>query len=70
VNAKRQIANFALRDMFAGFREEEAGSTAIEYGLVVAFVVAVIIVTLVQVRENLLALPFPRLIAAFSDALS
>jgi Flp pilus assembly pilin Flp len=70
VNAKRRIGGFAIPDVFARFRAEDAGSTAIEYGLIAAFVVAVIIVTLVQIRENLLALPFPRLLAAFSGALS
>ncbi len=70
MNAKRRIGDFAIRDVLVRLRTEQAGSTAIEYGLIAAFVVAVIIVTLVQLRGNLLGLPFPRLIAAFSDALS
>jgi Flp pilus assembly pilin Flp len=70
VNAKRRVGDFAIRDVLARLRGEQAGSTAIEYGLIAAFLVAVIIVTLVQLRENLLGLPFPRLLAAFTDALS
>ena len=68
MNAKRRIGDIVSKDVFARFRSEERGSTAIEYGLIAAFVVAVIIVTLVQVRENLLGLPFARLLAAFSSA--
>ncbi|NJO36381.1 MAG: Flp family type IVb pilin [Rhizobiales bacterium] len=52
------------------FRNATDGSVAIEYGLIAALVVVVIIVTLVQVRTNLLSLPFPALIAAFTNASS
>ncbi|MEZ5932169.1 MAG: Flp family type IVb pilin [Alphaproteobacteria bacterium] len=51
-------------------RRASAGSIAIEYGLIVALVVVVIIVTLGQVRSNLLSLPFSALIAAFTNASS
>ena len=62
-----------LRDVLAqqrAFRRRTDGSTAIEYSLIAALVVIVIIVTLTLVRTNLLALPFPALIAAFVEALS
>lgn len=52
------------------FLRADKGSVAIEYGLIAALVVIVIIVTLTQVRANLLSLPFPTLIAAFTGALS
>ncbi|MEM9441556.1 MAG: Flp family type IVb pilin [Pseudomonadota bacterium] len=70
MDTKRRNRGRTLRDVLARFRLQEAGSTAIEYGLIAAFAVTVIIVTLVQLRENLLGLPFPKLLAAFSDALS
>lgn len=62
-----------LRDVLARqrtFRRATDGSTAIEYSLIAALIVIVIIATLMLVRTNLLALPFPALIAAFAEALS
>jgi Flp pilus assembly pilin Flp len=52
------------------FHAEEDGSVAIEYGLIAAFVVVVVIVALVQLRSNLIELPLPTLNAAFDEALS
>lgn len=43
---------------------------AIEYGLIAAFVVIVIIVALVQLRSNLIDLPLPAINSAFDEALS
>lgn len=43
---------------------------ATEYSLIAALIVIAIIVTLSQVRTGLLNLPFPALIAAFTEALS
>ncbi|MGI9510985.1 MAG: Flp family type IVb pilin [Geminicoccaceae bacterium] len=62
-----------MRDVLArqrAFRCSADGATAIEYSLIAALIVIVIITTLSLVRTNLLALPFPALIAAFGDALS
>lgn len=42
---------------------------AIEYGLIAAFVVVIIVVALVQLRSNLIDLPLPTLNAAFDEAL-
>lgn len=70
--ATRRNGIAILRDILArlrAFRHAECGSTAIEYSLIAALIVIVIIVTLTQVRTNLLALPFPALIAAFGEAL-
>jgi len=53
-----------------GFAKATEGSVAVEYGLIAALIVAVIIGTVVQVRDGLLNLPFPALIAAFTNALS
>ena len=53
----------------AHFGKQTNGSVATEYGLIAALVVVVVIVAILQVRTNLLALPFPALIAAFTDAL-
>ncbi len=52
------------------FRSNDDGSVAIEYGLIAAFLVVVIIVTLVQLRNNLIDLPLPTLNTAFEEALS
>ena len=52
------------------FRSSTHGSVAIEYGLIAALVVIVIIVTLSQLRNNLIDLPLPAIIAAFDEALS
>ena len=52
------------------FRKSTEGATAIEYALIAAMLVVVIVVALVQVRTSLLNLPFPTLIAAFVEALS
>ena len=46
------------------------GSVAIEYGLIAALVVIAIIVTLSQLRANLIDLPLPAIVAAFDEALS
>ena len=54
----------------ATFQRSTDGATAIEYSLIAALIVIVIIGTLSLVRANLLALPFPALIAAFSGAQS
>lgn len=51
------------------FSSEEDGSVAIEYGLIAAFVVVIIVVALVQLRSNLIDLPLPTLNAAFDEAL-
>lgn len=66
----RPVAKRGVAARYHAFRRSEEGSVAIEYGLIAALVVIVIIVTLVQLRENLLSLPFPKLLAAFSAALS
>lgn len=69
VQCRKGIA--ALRDVSArlgALRHAAGGSVATEYGLIAALVVIVIIVTLSQVRTNLLSLPFPALIAAFTGA--
>jgi Flp pilus assembly pilin Flp len=71
--ARRSQGFAAWRDGAArrhAFRSATEGSVAIEYGLIAALVVVVIIFTLVQVRTNLLSLPFPALIAAFTSASS
>lgn len=71
--ATRRIGTAALRDVLArcrAFRSANRGSIATEYGLIAALIVIAIIVTLSQVRNNLLSLPFPALIAAFTEALS
>lgn len=63
----------ALRHAFrrrSAFLRGTDGSVATEYGLIAALVVIAIIVTLSQVRTNLLGLPFPALIGAFTEALS
>jgi Flp pilus assembly pilin Flp len=52
------------------FPAREDGSVAIEYGLIAAFVVVIIIAALVQLRTNLIDLPLPTLNAAFEAALS
>lgn len=44
------------------------GSVATEYGLIAALIVVAIILSLSQVRTNLLSLPFPSLIDAFSGS--
>lgn len=62
-----------LRDVLArrsALREATEGSVATEYSLIAALIVIAIIVTLSQVRTGLLNLPFPALIAAFTEALS
>ena len=51
------------------FRKSTRGSVAVEYGLIAALVVIAVILAIVQVRANLLGLPFPALIAAFAEAL-
>lgn len=51
-------------------RSNEDGAVAIEYGLIAAFVVAVLIVVLVELRSNMIDLPLPKLNAAFDEALS
>lgn len=43
---------------------------ALEYGLIAALVVVVVIVALVQLRSNLIDLPLPSLNTAFEGALS
>ena len=60
-----------LRDIVArrgGIRGATEGHVAIEYGLIAALIVVAIIVTLTQVRTNLLNLPFASIIAAFTGA--
>lgn len=52
------------------FRSSMQGSVAIEYGLIAALVVIAIIVTLSQLRANLIDLPLPAIVAAFDEALS
>jgi Flp pilus assembly pilin Flp len=52
------------------FHAREDGSVAIEYGLIAAFVVAVIIVALVQLGADVTELPLPALNTAFDEALS
>ena len=55
---------------FAASRSGDGGSIAIEYGLIAAFLVVIIIVALVQLRNDLINLPLPTLNAAFEEALS
>lgn len=50
------------------FPAATGGSVVVEYGLIAALVVVVIIVTLSQVRTNLLNLPLPAIIAALIEA--
>ncbi len=52
------------------FRSSERGAVALEYGLIAALVVVVVIVALVQLRSNLIDLPLPSLNTAFEGALS
>lgn len=52
------------------YRSRDDGAVAIEYGLIAALVVAVVIVALVQLRANLVDLPLPALNMAFEEALS
>ncbi|MGI9421467.1 MAG: Flp family type IVb pilin [Geminicoccaceae bacterium] len=71
--ARRREPTAASRDVLAQIetlRRAERGSIATEYGLIAALVAIGLIVALTQVRESLLGLPFPTLIAAFTDALS
>lgn len=49
---------------------EEKGTIAIEYGLIAALVVAVVIMAISQLGTNLVALPLPSLNMAFENALS
>ena len=68
-----RIGLAVLRDLWARrllLRKASHGSVATEYGLIAAMIVVVIILALSQVRSNLLSLPFPSLIAAFTAALS
>ncbi|MGI9491031.1 MAG: hypothetical protein ACR2QF_01255 [Geminicoccaceae bacterium] len=51
------------------FRSKEDGSVAVEYGLIAAFLVVIIVVALVQLRTNLVDLPLPTLNTAFEEAL-
>ena len=44
------------------------GATAIEYALIAASIVLVIIVGLVQLGDSIRNLPFPALVAAFEEA--
>ena len=53
-----------------GFWSNSRGAVALEYGLIAALVVAVVIVALVQLRTNLVDLPLPALNTAFEEALS
>ncbi len=52
------------------FRSSERGAVALEYGLIAALVVVVVIVALVQLRTSLIDLPLPSLNSAFEAALS
>lgn len=73
MNANRRKEQAAMRDVLArcrAFGRRREGSIAIEYGLIAALIVIAIIVTLTLVRTNLLSLPFPALIAAFTEASS
>jgi Flp pilus assembly pilin Flp len=60
----------AAASSWRSFRSQADGSVAAEYGLIAALIVVGVILALTQVRANLLALPFPALIAAFGEALS
>lgn len=57
-------------DVLLNIRSREDGSVALEYGLIAALVVVVVIVALVQLRTNLIDLPLPTLNSAFDEALS
>lgn len=46
------------------------GAVAIEYGLIAALIVLVVIGALVQLGDSLVSLPLPKLIDAFTEALS
>ncbi len=61
---------FKRSDAMCNIRSREDGSVALEYGLIAAFVVVVVIVALVQLRSNLIDLPLPTLNSAFDEALS
>ncbi len=52
----------------ATLRSRSDGSIVVEYGLIAALVVIVLIVLLTQLRTGLLGLPFPALFAAFQSA--
>ena len=55
---------------WTALRAATKGATAIEYALIAASVVLVIIVALVQLGDSIRNLPFPALVAAFEEALS
>ncbi|MGI9451897.1 MAG: Flp family type IVb pilin [Geminicoccaceae bacterium] len=50
------------------FHSRDDGSVAVEYGLIAAFLVVIIIVALVQLRTSLIELPLPTLNSAFEEA--
>ena len=71
--ATYQNGKAALHDVLSRYHallKSTEGATAIEYGLIAAIVVVVVITALSQVRAGLLNLPFPTLIAAFVEAVS
>ncbi len=53
---------------WTALRTATTGATSIEYALIAASVVLVIIVALVQLGDSVRNLPFPALIAAFQEA--
>jgi Flp pilus assembly pilin Flp len=61
---------FKRSDAMGNIRSRDDGSVALEYGLIAAFVVVVVIVALVQLRSNLIDLPLPTINSAFDEALS
>ncbi len=67
--SKPMLTPLAVRpNPLGALRAEDRGSVAIEYGLIAALVVVVIIVALVQLRTNLIDLPLPTLNSAFEEA--
>lgn len=73
MTARRRVPKGILRDVLAhieALRHADRGATLIEYCLIASLIGAVIVVALTQVRSDLQNLPFPALIAAFTEALS
>ena len=73
MSARRRDLAVISRDVLARFKalcRADRGGTMIEYCLIAALIGGVLIVALTLVRGNLQDLPFPSLIAAFTEALT
>ncbi|MGI9437613.1 MAG: Flp family type IVb pilin [Geminicoccaceae bacterium] len=69
-----QIQTIAVRRANSGAHKDvlsdAQGSVALEYGLIAALVVVVVIVALIGLRTSLIDLPLPSINTAFDEALS